>query len=258
MAPRARPASQEADPRSVSVAASWNLSRLGPVSADPVRDLQRTSARVISKTRGLSLIDQQAVAAGMAAFAEPYLTGEDAAARGVFWAAASEAEKHFPTNYQRQERRGVVFEEAGHTIAMLVQGVAIDTVMVRPPAGASFRGAVFPVEGIPRHRVTGDLGRRHVETWAVIELAGPIAWKLAGLWPDQRMIETHDRSAERHLLRFAPALPTANWLAHCRDQADALLRAHWSDVETLAAALLTANSLTAPDVAALLTSTPST
>ena len=222
------------------------------VSHEPLKDLQRTCVALITKARGLPIDQAQAVAAGWAMVADPFLAGQDDVARGLFWSSITEAEKYFPTLYQHEQRRGVAFEEGAHAVAMRVQGIDINYVTIRTPPGAGYRGAVFPVENLPRHRATGHSGRIECERWAVVELCGPIAWKLAGLWPDQKMVATHDRSAERHLLRFAPALPTANWLAHCRDQAEALLRANWPDVETIAAALMKNDILTASDIDALL------
>jgi hypothetical protein len=210
------------------------------MSHEPLKDLQRTMARAVALTRSLPLAEQQAVAAGVASFLDPFLEGRTHAATGLYWAAATESAKAWPSIYELQQRLSTCWHEAAHACCCALFKIPFKYASVSIPAGMNWTGVVMLEKAPPTHRLTGWQGRQEAQQWAVMELAGPIAQQIAGYAVDPDIQRRHDKTAERHLLRFAPLpMPLAAWLQACREETTHLLRAHWPSVQRLSDALAT-------------------
>lgn len=209
------------------------------MTADPLGAVRATADRVIAHLEPLSFDRQLAGAAYFAGVVEPLYAGRSDAELTAFSVALHEGAKRWPTEHQRQERTDVAFEEAAHAVVAVVGGVAVHSVTIDPPPGFPVVGFVLPADPIPRDRVLGNMNP--ALTYAAIELAGPLAMRLAARWPSEANVKQHDANAERHLLRITPALSDAErrlWLDVARERARSTLSAHWPAVEQIAARLL--------------------
>ncbi len=153
------------------------------------------------------------------------------------------------------EDRAVAFHEAGHAVPARSFGLSVRGVSIR--ASASEGGFCHYAPG-PSWGSLPEAKREEIEAHAIVELAGPIAERLAcetlNLVPSDESWQRHQASAAALVLRITgtSGRELENYVAWLGDRAAACVAEHWGEVVLVAEALLVHRELDGEQVDALL------